>query len=108
MRAEIEAGTNSPPELLYLSYETSRQSISHSYDIVGTSCALDSWEAAMAAITFNTADTARRGWLEAVLAVLRDKLDAFVSYRMRLAAAAAEHARPRQVRAASSSSTSVR
>jgi hypothetical protein len=54
----------------------------------------------MAAITCNTAGAAHRAEqsrdrLGAVVAVLRDMLDAFVSYRIRLAAAEAEHARPR-------------
>ncbi|QWG19458.1 hypothetical protein KMZ68_06320 [Bradyrhizobium sediminis] len=58
----------------------------------------------MAAITFST-DTAHPGRLEAGFAVLRDMLNTFVSCRIRLAAAAAEHACPRQ--AASSSSINV-
>ena len=60
----------------------------------------------MAAITFNTAHEAEhiRGRLETVLIVLREKLDAFVSYRMRLAASEAEHVRPRQLRGTSSPS----
>lgn len=53
----------------------------------------------MAAITFNTALQVEqlRDRLQTVFARLCEMLDAFVSYRMRLAAAAAEHARPRQV-----------
>ncbi len=52
----------------------------------------------MAAITFNTAYQKQqfREQLEAVLAVLRETLDAFVSNRMQRAAAEAEHARLRQ------------
>lgn len=61
----------------------------------------------MAPITFNATDTAHqaeplRRRLEAVSAVLRGLLDAFVSYRMRLVAAESENAHPRQARAASS------
>jgi len=50
----------------------------------------------MAAMTFNAAHQAQhvRGQLETAFAGLREMLDAFVSYRMRLAAAAAEHDRP--------------
>jgi hypothetical protein len=50
----------------------------------------------MAAINFDTAHQAG-GRFEAALAALRATLDAFVSYRMRLAAAQAEHARPRRL-----------
>ena len=52
----------------------------------------------MAAITFTAADQAEhvRGSIETALTGLREMLDAFVGYRIRLAAAAAEHARPRQ------------
>jgi hypothetical protein len=52
----------------------------------------------MAAITFNAVYQAEhiRGRLKTVLAVLREMLDAFVSNRMRRAAAEAGHARPRQ------------
>ena len=55
----------------------------------------------MAAITFNTAHQAEhiRQRLETALAALREMLDAFVSDRMRQAAAEAEHVRPRQLRA---------
>lgn len=51
----------------------------------------------MAAITFNTAHQKGhlRGHLEAVFAAFREMLDAFVSSRMRRAAAEAEHVRPR-------------
>lgn len=50
----------------------------------------------MTAITFNAAHQVRhvRGRLESVFTILREMLDAFVSYRMKLTAAAAEHARP--------------
>lgn len=61
----------------------------------------------MAAITFDTADQ-RTGRLETALTALRQMLDAFVSYRMRLAAAEAEQIRPRPARNASSSSISTR
>ena len=48
----------------------------------------------MSAITLNTAHQAERFGqkLETILAVLREMLDAFVSNRMRKAAAEAEHA----------------
>ncbi len=53
----------------------------------------------MAAITFNTAYQKQhvREQLKAVLAVLRETLDAFVSNRMQRAAAEAGYARPRQL-----------
>ena len=52
----------------------------------------------MAAITFNAAHQKEhvRKQLETALAAFREMLDAFVSNRMRQAAAEAEHARPRQ------------
>jgi hypothetical protein len=55
-------------------------------------------EAAMAAITFDTAHRKEqaRKQLEAALAAYREMLDAFVSNQMRQAAAEAEHARPRR------------
>jgi hypothetical protein len=55
-------------------------------------------EAAMAAITFDAVQQAAhvREQLKAVLAAFREMLDAFVSNRMRRAAAEAEHARSRQ------------
>ena len=43
-----------------------------------------------------------RGWLETALAVLREMLDAFVRYRVRLAASQAEHVQPRKLRGTSS------
>ena len=51
----------------------------------------------MAAIAFDTAHQAEHipGRLKAVLAILREMLDAFVSYRIRLATAKDEHVRPR-------------
>jgi hypothetical protein len=57
-------------------------------------------EAALAAIAFNTVHRAdhARGRLRPVLAALHETLDRFVSYRMRLAAAEAEHVCPRRVR----------
>jgi hypothetical protein len=61
-------------------------------------------EVAMAAIAFSVAhQTEQVGErLTTVLTLLRRMLDAFVSYRMRLAASEAEHARPRQLRITSS------
>ena len=58
----------------------------------------------MAAIAFSVAhQTEQVGErLTTVLTLLRRMLDAFVSYRMRLAASEAEHARPRQLRITSS------
>ena len=58
----------------------------------------------MAAIAFNGAHQAEQAGerLKTVLTLLRRMLDAFVSYRMRLAASEAEHARPRQLRITSS------
>lgn len=55
----------------------------------------------MAAITFNTANQKQhlRAQLDTILAALREMLDAFVSNRIRRAAAEAEHARPRQASA---------
>jgi hypothetical protein len=60
----------------------------------------------MAAITFRTAHQAQhdRGRLKTVLTGVREMLDAFVSYRMRLAASEAEHVRPRQPQSLSSPS----
>jgi hypothetical protein len=60
----------------------------------------------MAAITFTTVHQAEhiQGRLKTVLTVLREMLDAFVSYRMRLAAAEAEHVCTRQLRGTSSQS----
>jgi hypothetical protein len=54
----------------------------------------------MAAITFNTAHQAEHVWERLQIAgeSLRKMLNAFVSYRMQLAAAAAGQVRPRQVR----------
>lgn len=53
----------------------------------------------MAAITFNTAYQKEqfREQLEAVLAVLGETFDAFVSNRMQRTAAEADYARPRQL-----------
>jgi hypothetical protein len=63
-------------------------------------------EVAMTAITFNTAHQAEhiRQRLETALAALREMLDAFVSYRMRKAAAEAEHARSRLLQSTRSQS----
>jgi hypothetical protein len=60
----------------------------------------------MAAITFNTVHQKAhiREQLKTVLTVLREMLDAFVSCRMRPAAAEAEHVRPRQLRGTQSQS----
>lgn len=49
----------------------------------------------MAAITFDAAHQAG-GRFEAVLIALRQMLDAFVSYQLRLAAGQAERVRPRR------------
>jgi len=56
----------------------------------------------MAAIAFNALHQAAqvRGRLETVFTRLHGMLDAFVSYRMRLAAAAAGHPRPKRIAAA--------
>jgi vancomycin permeability regulator SanA len=64
-------------------------------------------EAAMAAIAFNTVNQAThvREQLKTVLAAFRAMLDAFVSNRMRRAAAEAEHIRPRLPQGASSPNT---
>jgi hypothetical protein len=61
-------------------------------------------EVAMAATAFNGGHQAEQAGerLKTVLTLLRRMLDAFVSYRMRLAASEAEHARPRQLRVTSS------
>jgi hypothetical protein len=58
----------------------------------------------MAAITFNTPNQPQqvRNQLKTAVATFRDMLDAFVSNRMRQAAAEAEHARPRQIPGAKS------
>jgi hypothetical protein len=57
----------------------------------------------MAAITLIAHQAGRiRGWLETALAVLQEMLDAFVSYRARLAVSQAEHVHPRQLLGASS------
>jgi hypothetical protein len=55
-------------------------------------------DAAMAAITLNTVNQAAhvREQLKTVLTAFREMLDAFVSNRMRQAAAEAAHARSRQ------------
>jgi hypothetical protein len=60
----------------------------------------------MAAIAFNTAHRKEqvREQFKDVLAAFREKLDAFVSNRMRRAAAEAEQVRPRQRPGASSPS----
>ena len=60
----------------------------------------------MTAIALNTAHQARhtRQGLETVFAVLREMLDAFVSNRMRKAAAEAEHARSLRLRGVHTSS----
>jgi hypothetical protein len=61
-------------------------------------------EVAMAAIAFNAAHQVEQVGerLTNVLTFLRRMLEAFISYRMRLAVSEAEHARPRQLRIASS------
>ena len=62
----------------------------------------------MAAITFSAAHRAGHGreHLKTVLTAFREMLDAFVSNRMRQAAAKAEHARARQLPCESSPSPS--
>jgi hypothetical protein len=73
-----------------------RQSISHSYGFMGTTCLLDSWEkAAMATITFNTTDRNEqvREQIRTALAAYRAMLDTYVGSQ---AAEEAEHARPHQ------------
>jgi hypothetical protein len=63
----------------------------------------------VAAITFDTAHQREpiRGRLKAALTGLRETLDAFVSYRMRLAAGEAEQVPPRPLRGTSSLSISA-
>jgi hypothetical protein len=63
----------------------------------------------MAPITFDAVQQAAhaRDQLKAVLAAVRELLDAFVSNRMRRAAAEAEHAHSRQPSGASSPSISA-
>jgi hypothetical protein len=67
-------------------------------------------EVAMTAIAFSTTHQAEhiRQTLGTVLAVLREMLDAFVSNRMRKAAAAAEHARSRRLQDAHTPATGPR
>jgi hypothetical protein len=64
----------------------------------------------MAAITFNTAHRKRlvREQFQTVLAALRETLDAFVSNRMRRAAAEAGYIRPRLPLGTSSPSLNAR
>jgi hypothetical protein len=64
----------------------------------------------MAAITFNTAHRKLlvREQFQTVLAAFRDMLDAFVSNRMRRAAAEAGHIRPRLPLGTSSPSLNAR
>jgi len=64
----------------------------------------------MAAITFNTAHRKQlvREQFQTVLAALRETLDAFVSNRMRRAAAEAGHIRPRLPPGTSSPSPNAR
>jgi hypothetical protein len=52
----------------------------------------------MAAIIFKAGHQSERPWekFKTLLTAFREQLDAFVSYRMRLAASEAEHVRPRQ------------
>jgi hypothetical protein len=67
-------------------------------------------EAAMAAITFDTAHRKEhvRERLKTVLAAFHEMLDAFVSNRTRLAVWEAEHVHPRQLQGASSPSINGR
>jgi hypothetical protein len=53
----------------------------------------------MAVIAINSAHQARhiRGRLETCFSALRESLDAFVSHRMQVAAAEADHIRPQQI-----------
>jgi hypothetical protein len=64
----------------------------------------------MAAIAFNTAHRKQpvRAQFQTVLAALRERLDAFVSNRMRRAAAEAGHIRPRLALGTSSPSPNAR
>jgi hypothetical protein len=63
----------------------------------------------MAPITFNAAHQKEhiREQLETALAVLREMLDGFVSYRMRLVVSEAENVGPRQRPGASSPSVNA-
>jgi hypothetical protein len=91
---------------LYLSYENQGRSTSHSYGVIGTyGCQLRE----EAAITCNAAhrEPHVQERLEAVLAAFREMLDAFVSNRMRRAAAQAGHIRPQCPRDAQSQSISA-
>jgi hypothetical protein len=101
------SGTGLPRVSLYRSYETQRCRASFSYGLAGISSRWIREEAAMAAITLNTAPRAqpvvRR--LKTALLLVRAMGDAFVSYRMRLAAAEAARARPQQRPNASSPET---
>jgi hypothetical protein len=65
-------------------------------------------EAVMAAITFNAARQKLhiQGQLKTVLAAFRERLDAFVSNRMRRAVAEAGHIRPRRPQGTQSQSIS--
>jgi hypothetical protein len=64
----------------------------------------------MAAITFNTAHRKQlvREQFQTVLGALRERLDDFVSNRVRRAAAEAGHIRPRPPQGASSPSPNAR
>jgi hypothetical protein len=85
------------PAFLYFSYETQRRAIWLSY---GSAAHHTCWirkEAVMAATTLNAPH--RKGHVReqfgSVLRAFREMLDAFVSNRMRRAAAEAGHVRPR-------------
>jgi hypothetical protein len=74
------------------------RSISHSYGFIGTISVGFVGEAAMATITFNTADRNEqvREQIKTALAAYRAMLDTYVGSQTRQAAEEAEHARPRQ------------
>jgi hypothetical protein len=92
-----EGGTFRLPAFLYFSYETQRRAIWLSY---GSAAHHTCWirkEAVMAATTFNAPHWKGhvREQLGSVLHAFREMLDAFVSNRIRRAAAEAEHLNPR-------------
>jgi len=87
-----------------------RRSISQSYGVVGTSWQLDSQGGRHGRdhFQYRAPKTARREQFQAVLAAFRETLDAFVSNRMRRAAAEAGHIRPRLPPGTSSPSLNAR
>jgi hypothetical protein len=96
MRAADEGGAFRLLAFLYFSYETQRRANWLSYGVVAHHGCWIREEAAMAA-AFYAAH--RKGHVReqfgGVVTALREMLDAFVSNRMRRAAAEAEHVRPR-------------